>query len=162
MTLLYLIWGCMPKSRSIGAAVKTWLRHERTHTPTDTLYLYLIYKDRVCLRACVSVCSCLNHVLTAAPIDLIFGMHTHIRYRSVIGYIFLTFEVNKGHFRSNRFLCKVPEPSFSILNQPSFSSNLDLNISPSLLMNNFFVYERILTNEGLKWSRECAFNEFII
>ena len=35
--------------------------------------------------------------LTAALIDLIFGMHTHIRSIGVIGYINLTFEVIKGH-----------------------------------------------------------------
>ena len=62
----------------------------------------------VCVSVCLSVCSCLNHVLTAAPIDLIFGMHTHSIYRSAIGYIFLTFKIIKGHFRSNKFLCKVP------------------------------------------------------
>ena len=35
--------------------------------------------------------------LTAALIDLIFGMHTPIRSIGVIGYINLTFEVIKGH-----------------------------------------------------------------
>ena len=35
--------------------------------------------------------------LTAALIDLIFCMHTHIRSIGVIGYINLTFEVIKGH-----------------------------------------------------------------
>ena len=46
--------------------------------------------------------------LTAAPINLIFGMHNHIRCRSVIGYMILTFDVIKGHFRSNKILCQVP------------------------------------------------------
>ena len=61
------------------------------------------YSVPVCLSVCVSfcmcVCSCLNHVLTAAPIDLSFGMHTHSTEISVIGYIFLSFEVIKGHFK---------------------------------------------------------------
>ena len=35
-------------------------------------------------------------------------MHNHIRWKSVIGYMTLTFEVIKGHFRSNKFLCQVP------------------------------------------------------
>ena len=35
--------------------------------------------------------------LTAALIDLIFGMHTRIRSIGVVGYINLTFEVIKGH-----------------------------------------------------------------
>ena len=35
--------------------------------------------------------------LTAAPIDLIFGMHTPIRSIGVVGYMNLTFEVIKGH-----------------------------------------------------------------
>ena len=37
-----------------------------------------------------------------------FGMHTHIGSDCTIGYMILTFEVIKGHFRSNKFLCKVP------------------------------------------------------
>ena len=53
------------------------------------------------------VCSCLIAGLTAAPINLKFGMHTHIRWDCAIGYMILTFEVIKGHFRSNKFLCKV-------------------------------------------------------
>ena len=39
----------------------------------------------------VAFCLCLNHGLTAVPIDLIFGMHTHVMSRSIIGYIILTF-----------------------------------------------------------------------
>ena len=35
--------------------------------------------------------------LTAALIDLIFGMHTPIRSIGVVGYMNLTFEVIKGH-----------------------------------------------------------------
>ena len=35
--------------------------------------------------------------LTAALINLIFCMHTHIRSIGVIGYMNLTFEVIKGH-----------------------------------------------------------------
>ena len=54
------------------------------------------------------VCSCLNAGLTAARINLIFGMHTHIGSDCAIGYMILTFEVIKGHFRSNKFLWLVP------------------------------------------------------
>ena len=54
------------------------------------------------------MCLCLNAGLTASPINLIFSMHTHIRRDCAIGYLILTFEVIKGHFRSNKFLCKVP------------------------------------------------------
>ena len=46
--------------------------------------------------------------LTAAPVNLIFDMHTHIICSCVIGYMILTFDVIKGHFRSNKFLCQVP------------------------------------------------------
>ena len=49
-----------------------------------------------------------NAGLTAARINLIFGMHTHIWSDCTIGYMVLTIEVIKGHFRSNKFLCKVP------------------------------------------------------
>ena len=52
----------------------------------------------------MSVCSCLNAGLTAARINLIFGMHTHIGSDCAIGYMILTFEVIKGHFCSNKFL----------------------------------------------------------
>ena len=58
----------------------------------------------MCLCVCLCVCLCLNYVLIAAPIDLIFGMHTHSIYRSAIGYIFLTFEVIKGLYRYFLFL----------------------------------------------------------
>ena len=54
------------------------------------------------------MCSCLNAGLTAERINLKFGMHTHIWSDCAIGYMILTFEVIKGHFRSNKFLCKVP------------------------------------------------------
>ena len=57
---------------------------------------------------CLSVCSCLFAGLTAARINLIFGMHTLIWSDCAIGYIILTFEVIKGHFRSNKFLWQVP------------------------------------------------------
>ena len=60
-----------------------------------------------CLAACLSVCLCLIAGLTAAPINLIFGMHTHIRRDCAIGYMILTFKVIKGHFRSNKLLCLV-------------------------------------------------------
>ena len=30
-----------------------------------------------CVYVCLCVCSCLFNCLTVAPIDLIFGMHTH-------------------------------------------------------------------------------------
>ena len=38
--------------------------------------------------------------LTAALIDLIFGMHTPIRSIGVVGYMNLTFEVIKGHYNN--------------------------------------------------------------
>ena len=69
-------------------------------------FFIILFYFRVCV--CVFVCSHLFNFLTAAPIDLIFSMHTHIRYRSVIGYMILTFDVIKGHFRSNKILCQVP------------------------------------------------------
>ena len=53
------------------------------------------------------VCSCLNAGLTAARINLIFGTQNHIGSDCAIGYMILTFEVIKGHFRSNKFLCMV-------------------------------------------------------
>ena len=54
----------------------------------------------VCLFVCLFVCSCLNAGLTVAPINLIFGMHTLIESDCAIGYMILTFEVIKSHFRS--------------------------------------------------------------
>ena len=57
---------------------------------------------------CLCVCSCLNAGLTAAQINLIFGIHTHIGSDCAISYMILTFEVIKGHFRSNKFLWQVP------------------------------------------------------
>ena len=54
------------------------------------------------------VCSCLFAGLTAARINLIFCIHILIWSDCAIGYMILTFEVIKGHFRSNKFLCKVP------------------------------------------------------
>ena len=62
------------------------------------IYIY-IYKIAIFLCVCLSVCSCLNAGLTAARINLIFGMHTHIGAYCAIGYMILT-EVIKGHFRS--------------------------------------------------------------
>ena len=55
------------------------------------------------------VCSCLDAGLTTAQINLIFGMHTftYIGSDCAKGYMILTFEVIKGHFRSNKFLCQV-------------------------------------------------------
>ena len=60
------------------------------------------------MYVCLSVCLCLNAGLTAARINLIFGMHTHIWSDCAIGYMILTSEVIKGHFRSNKFLWQVP------------------------------------------------------
>ena len=60
------------------------------------------------LSVCLFVCSCLFAGLTAARINLKFGMNTHIWSDCAIGYMILTFEVIKGHFRTNKFLCKVP------------------------------------------------------
>ena len=61
--------------------------------------------DGVCLT--VFLCLYLFTGLTAIPINLIFGMHTHIRSDCVIGYMILTFKVIKDHFISNKFLCLV-------------------------------------------------------
>ena len=58
------------------------------------------------MSVCVFVCSCLNAGLTAAWINLIFCMHTHIGSDCATGYTILTFEVIKDHFRSNKDLCK--------------------------------------------------------
>ena len=57
---------------------------------------------------CLFVYSIVFAGLTAALINLIFGMHTHIRRDCIIGYMILTFEVIKGHFRSNKFPWQVP------------------------------------------------------
>merc|ERR1712121_610951 len=73
------------------------------------IYIYTyIYVNTICLSVCVCVCLYLNAGLTAARINLIFGMHTLIWSDCAIGYIILTFEVIKGHFRSNKFLWQVP------------------------------------------------------
>ena len=50
---------------------------------------------------------CLNHCLTVSPINLMFGMCTHIRSIFDIGYMILTFKVFKGHFRLNNFHCQI-------------------------------------------------------
>ena len=42
-------------------------------------------------------------VILPSPLNLIFGMDNHIRCRSVIGYMDLTFDVTKCHFKSKRF-----------------------------------------------------------
>ena len=42
-------------------------------------------------------------------------MHNHIRCRSVIGYMILTFDVTKCHFKSNKILCQVPESSLRMI-----------------------------------------------
>ena len=55
----------------------------------------------VCVSVCMSVCLCLNAGLTAARINLIFGMHIHIGSDCAIVYMILTFEVIKGHYRSS-------------------------------------------------------------
>ena len=52
---------------------------------------------------------CLFAGLTAARINLIFCIHIHIWSDCAIGYMILTFEVIKGHFRSNKFLWLVPQ-----------------------------------------------------
>ena len=109
----------MSNIRLIRAAVKPAFRHEQTDKQTDRLQIYIyihiyiyIYTITicvcVCLSVCVFVCSCLNAGLTAARIILIFGMHTLIWSDCTIGYIILTFEVIKGHFRSNKSLWQVP------------------------------------------------------
>ena len=46
------------------------------------------------------VCLLLHHGLTTKPRDAIFGMHTHLVYKSKIGYVTLTSEVIRGHLRS--------------------------------------------------------------
>merc|ERR1712121_101618 len=69
------------------------------------IYIYTyIYVNTICLSVCVCVCLYLNTGLTAARINLIFGMHTLIWSDCAIGYMILTFKVIKGHFRSNKFL----------------------------------------------------------
>ena len=51
----------------------------------------------------------LGKTISLKPIcDLKFGKHTHGRSRSVIGYVILTFQIIKGHFKSNKFLYKIP------------------------------------------------------
>ena len=52
--------------------------------------------------------SCLFAGLTTARINLIFCIHILIWSDCAIGYMILTFEVIKGHFRSNKFLWQVP------------------------------------------------------
>ena len=104
------------------------------------VYIYKYIKlQSVCLSVCLSVCSCLFTGLTAAPVNLIFGMHTHIRRDCVIGYMILTFEVIKGHFRSNKFLCKVPWPHLTKMgNLLTKMGNLSLfnwNEDPAILLN---------------------------
>ena len=119
----------MPNMRLIRAAVKPAFRHEQTHTQTDRqtdtqiaiLYIYryiYIYKIAICLSVCMYVCLCLNAGLTAARINLIFGMHTLIWSDCAIGYMILTFKVIKGHFRTNKFLCKVPSEVVKSENKP--------------------------------------------
>ena len=71
------------------------------------------------------MCSCLNAGLTAERINLKFGVHIHIWSDCAIGYMILTFEVIKGHFRSNKFLCKVPsrnrgEPKQIVVNPKKY------------------------------------------
>ena len=51
---------------------------------------------------CLCVCLCLNAGLTAALINLIFGLHTHIRRDCAIGYMISNFDVFIDHFRSNK------------------------------------------------------------
>ena len=85
---------------------------------------------------CLFVCSCLNAGLTAALFNLIFGMHTHIGSDCAIGYMILTFEVIKGHFRSNKFLWQVP---LSFLNHI-----LPKGYSQKLILGRLLCYLRIL------------------
>merc|ERR1712121_280165 len=63
------------------------------------IYIYIKIES-----VCLSVCSCLFAGLTAARINLKFGMHTLIGSDCAIGYIILNFKVIKDHFRSNKFL----------------------------------------------------------
>ena len=42
-------------------------------------------------------------------------MDNHIRCRSVIGYMVLTFDVTKCHFKSKKILCQVPESSLRLI-----------------------------------------------
>ena len=51
----------------------------------------------VCLSVSLSVCLFMSK-----------GMHTPIGSDCTIGYMILTFKIFKGHFRSNKFLSKVP------------------------------------------------------
>ena len=77
------------------------------HQNLRSFHIY-IYKVTICLSVCLFVCSCLFAGLTAARINLIFCIHILIWSDCAIGYMILTFEVIKGHFRSNKFLCVVP------------------------------------------------------
>ena len=82
----------------------------QTYRQIVILYISIyIYKklQSVCLSVSLSVCSCLNSGLTAARINLIFGINTLIGSDCAIGYMILTFQVIKGHFRSNKFFCQV-------------------------------------------------------
>ena len=63
-------------------------------------------------------------------------MHTHIRRDCAIGYMILTFEVIKGHFRSNKFLWQVP---LSFLNHI-----LPKGYSQKLILGRLLCYLRIL------------------
>ena len=75
------------------------------------------------------MCSCLFAGLTAARINLKFGMHTLIGSDCAIDYIILTFEVIKGNFRSNKFLWQVPFTFF-----PALRYNLPHTTIPYLLL----------------------------
>ena len=83
-------------------------RHQNIPHPYISIYIKL-------QSVCLCVCSCLFAGLTAARINLIFCIHIHIWSDCAIGYMILTFEVIKGHFRSNKFLCKVPLAEGEIL-----------------------------------------------
>ena len=50
----------------------------------------------MCLFVCLSVCMLDDHGLTEAPSDVIFWIYTHMKPRSIIGYIILTFGFVKG------------------------------------------------------------------
>ena len=98
------------------------------------------------MYVCLSVCSCLNAGLTAGRINLKFGMHTLIGSDCAIGYMILTFEVIKGHFRSNKFLWQVPL-SFLLRTTVPFTPHYDtIYPTPRYLIYsfNFFILDHAI------------------
>ena len=88
----------------------------------------------------MSVCSYLNAGLTTARINLIFGIHNHIGSDCAIGYMILTFEVNKGNFRSNKFLWQVPLTFFPRTTIP-FTPHYDTIFTPSIFLSLIMLFE---------------------